>query len=254
MTRSRKWPPQPDPQSRGSPSRHPTHRLHDAADFLQPGRRRLENLFVKHPEGGVGGRAGPGAVPGRLPPPLGGERRDGGHAAAGQQEERERHPGHVEVRHHALRSGGDCRPAPDAGPWRTAPEPALSGPFSRGSASPAQDALMRRRPLLGTLAGLASSAALPAAAGDDDDEDDHERARAAAEAGRIRPLAELLAGVERRFVGRVVETELDDDDDDGRRWTYRFKLLPPSGRVYRVEVDAATGAVVGTRGPVQERR
>ncbi len=115
---------------------------------------------------------------------------------------------------------------------------------------------MRRR-FLGILAGLVLSAALPAAADDDDDEDDdHERARAAAEAGRIRPLAQLLAEVERRYVGQVVETELDDDDDDddGRRWTYKFKLLPPSGRMYRVEVDAATGAVVGTRGPVQERR
>ena len=111
-----------------------------------------------------------------------------------------------------------------------------------------------RRSLLGALAGLALSAALPAAA-DDDDDDDHERARAAAEAGRIRPLAQLLAEVERRYVGQVVETELDDDDDDhGRRWTYKFKLLPPSGRMYRVEVDAATGAVLGTKGPVQERR
>ena len=113
---------------------------------------------------------------------------------------------------------------------------------------------MRRR-FLAALAGLVLSAALPAAADDDDDEDDdHERARAAAEAGRIRPLAQLLAEVERRYVGQVVETELDDDDDDGGRWTYKFKLLPPSGRMYRVEVDAATGAVLGTKGPAQERR
>ncbi len=113
---------------------------------------------------------------------------------------------------------------------------------------------MRRR-FLATLAGLVLSAALPAAADDDDDDDendDHERARRAAETGRIRPLAQLLAEVERRFVAKVVETELDDDD--GRRWTYKFKLLPPSGRMYRVEVDAATGAVVATRGPVQDRR
>ena len=94
--------------------------------------------------------------------------------------------------------------------------------------------------------------ALPALA----DGDDHERARAAVEAGRIRPLVRLLADVEQRYVGQVVETELDDDDDDdkGRRWTYKFKLLPPSGRMYRVEIDAATGAVLGTKGPVQERR
>ena len=106
-----------------------------------------------------------------------------------------------------------------------------------------------RRALLAALAGLVLLPALPAAA-----DDDHERARAAVEAGSIRPLVQLLADVEQRYVGQVVETELDDDDDKGRRWIYKFKLLPPSGRMYRVEVDAATGAVLGTKGPVQERR
>jgi uncharacterized membrane protein YkoI len=107
---------------------------------------------------------------------------------------------------------------------------------------------MRRR-LFAALATLALLPAGPAGA-----DDDHERARRAVEAGRIRPLAQLLAEVERRFVGQVVETDLDDDDDDDGRWTYSFKLLPPSGRMYRVDLDAATGAVLRTKGPVQERR
>jgi uncharacterized membrane protein YkoI len=105
-----------------------------------------------------------------------------------------------------------------------------------------------KRHLLVTLVGLAMIAALPAAADDDDDQD---RARAAVEAGQIRPLAQLLGEVERRYVGQVVETELEHDDG---RWTYKFKLLPASGRLYRVVVDGATGAVVSTRGPAQERR
>ncbi|TDH64264.1 hypothetical protein E2C06_02690 [Dankookia rubra] len=105
---------------------------------------------------------------------------------------------------------------------------------------------MRRQILAAALLGLLAAPA--ARAGDDD----HERARHAVEAGRILPLVRLLAEIERRFVGQVVETELDDDDDD--RWTYEFKLLPPSGRMYKVELDAATGAVIGTKGPVQERR
>jgi uncharacterized membrane protein YkoI len=104
---------------------------------------------------------------------------------------------------------------------------------------------MRRQLLAAALLGLL---AVPAARADDDD---HERARRAVEAGRILPLVRLLAEIERRFVGQVVETELDDDDE---RWTYEFKLLPPSGRMYKVELDAATGAVIGTKGPVQERR
>lgn len=44
---------------------------------------------------------------------------------------------------------------------------------------------------------------------------DHERARAALAAGEIRPLAELLAEVQRRYVGRVIETELERE---GERW------------------------------------
>lgn len=79
---------------------------------------------------------------------------------------------------------------------------------------------------------------------------DHERARAALEAGEIRPLSDLLAEVERRFRGRVIEAELQRDDG---QWFYEFKILPQNGRVFDVELDAATGALMGSRGPVQER-
>jgi uncharacterized membrane protein YkoI len=103
---------------------------------------------------------------------------------------------------------------------------------------------MRRR----FLSGLAMLAIMPATALADDD---HDRARAAVEAGEIRPLTQLLTEVERRFIGQVVDTELDRDDD---RWIYNFKLLPPSGRMYRVQVDARTGVVLRTHGPAQERR
>lgn len=70
------------------------------------------------------------------------------------------------------------------------------------------------------------------------------------EAGQIRPLAEVLAEAERRFRGRVIEAELERDDDN---WLYELKILPPNGRMFVVELDAATGAVLRTRGPVQAR-
>lgn len=104
---------------------------------------------------------------------------------------------------------------------------------------------MRRFLLLQAVLLLAAPAARA------DDRRDHERARAALAAGEIRPLAALLAEVERRYVGVVIETELERDDG---RWIYEFKLLPPSGRVFQVKIDAATGAVIRTRGPAQERR
>lgn len=80
---------------------------------------------------------------------------------------------------------------------------------------------------------------------------DHDRARAALAAGEIRPLAVLLAEVERRWIGEVIETELEHEDG---HWVYEFLLLPPSGRMYKLELDARTGALLKSRGPVQERR
>jgi uncharacterized membrane protein YkoI len=82
-------------------------------------------------------------------------------------------------------------------------------------------------------------------------ERDHERARAALESGEIRPLSVLLAEIEARFDGRVIETELEREDG---RWTYEFTLLPPSGRLFELVVDAATGEVLKTKGPVRLRQ
>jgi uncharacterized membrane protein YkoI len=100
------------------------------------------------------------------------------------------------------------------------------------------------------LIAFATTALLAAPAGAAQDRRDHERARAALEAGQIRPLSDLLAEVERRFRGRVIEAELDRDDG---QWLYEIKILPPNGRVFIVELDAATGALLRSRGPVQER-
>lgn len=109
---------------------------------------------------------------------------------------------------------------------------------------------MRARSLLPILALLlAAGSGGPSALARD--REDHDRARAAMQAGQIRPLAELLAEIERRYVGQVIETELDREDG---RWIYQFKLLPPTGHVFELEVDAATGTVLDTDGPVQERR
>ena len=174
----------------------------------------------------------------REPRPLGPQRQHRRHRAAGEEEEAEAehrridhgHGGYLPVGHSMT-----CFSHPLA-------EPGLSRPFSRGSASAPQPRAMLRRSLLALLL-------LPLAARADDD--DQDRARAAVERGEIRPLSRILAELERRFVGQVVDTVLDRDDG---RWVYEFKLLPPSGRMYRVKMDAATGAVIETRGPVQERR
>ncbi|MBS7810613.1 PepSY domain-containing protein [Roseococcus pinisoli] len=104
---------------------------------------------------------------------------------------------------------------------------------------------MSRR-LLSSLAVLLLLTA-PAVA---QDRRDHERARAALEAGQIRPLSELLSEVERRYHGRVIEAELELEDG---QWQYEIKILPPNGRIFTVELDATTGGLLRSRGPVQER-
>ena len=106
---------------------------------------------------------------------------------------------------------------------------------------------MSRRILLAAAAAILLQAPTPAPA---HGRGDQERARAALAAGEIRPLAEILAAVERRYVGRVIEVELERRDD---RWVYDLKLLPPSGRLFQLHLDAATGALIRSRGPVQER-
>ncbi|MFC7556852.1 PepSY domain-containing protein [Pseudoroseomonas wenyumeiae] len=71
------------------------------------------------------------------------------------------------------------------------------------------------------------------------------------EAGQIRPLAEVMASVEQRFIGKVVNIGLDRDQG---RWLYHFKVLPGSGLIYKLTIDAASGNVVRSHGLVQERR
>ncbi|MDX2101751.1 MAG: peptidase [Alphaproteobacteria bacterium] len=80
---------------------------------------------------------------------------------------------------------------------------------------------------------------------------DHERARAALAVGDIRPLATLLIEVERQYHGVVLDAELERKDG---RWVYELHLLPSSGRVFELILDARTGAVLRSRGPVEVRR
>ncbi|MGR3379261.1 PepSY domain-containing protein [Salipiger abyssi] len=87
------------------------------------------------------------------------------------------------------------------------------------------------------LALLLCCLALPALA----DRDDHDRARRALEAGEILPLSQILTAAEAARPGRVIEVELDRDDG---LWRYELELITPGGRLYEMEIDAATGTVL----------
>jgi uncharacterized membrane protein YkoI len=73
---------------------------------------------------------------------------------------------------------------------------------------------------------------------------EQDRARAALQAGQVLPLATVLARLEREQAGQVLEVELEHEDG---RWIYEVKLLQAGGRLMKLELDAATGAVLKRR-------
>jgi len=73
------------------------------------------------------------------------------------------------------------------------------------------------------------------------DDDGQDRARRALQAGEILPLSDILAAAEAARTGRVIELELERDDG---RWIYELELVTPEGRLYEMEIDAATATVL----------
>jgi uncharacterized membrane protein YkoI len=73
---------------------------------------------------------------------------------------------------------------------------------------------------------------------------DHDRARDAVQAGQVLPLKTVLERLEREHPGQVLEVELERDDG---RWIYDVKLLQAGGRLVKLELDAASGAVLKRR-------
>ena len=75
------------------------------------------------------------------------------------------------------------------------------------------------------------------------DDDDQKTAREALEAGKIRPLMELLEKVESAYQGKILEVELESEDsdsnDDEEMLVYEIKLLTPQGNVVKLSFDAS---------------
>lgn len=82
-----------------------------------------------------------------------------------------------------------------------------------------------------TLAVLALSAVGVSAHADSD----HDKARTALLAGRIQPLTEVLRVVSEKHPGRVIEVELEDENN---QWIYEIKVLSPEGFLIKLEVNA----------------
>ncbi|MGE3771744.1 MAG: PepSY domain-containing protein [Gammaproteobacteria bacterium] len=61
--------------------------------------------------------------------------------------------------------------------------------------------------------------------------------------GKIVALGAIVAEINARWPGRVIETELERDD--GGRYVYEIELLGDDGHVYEFEYDAGSGQRLG---------
>lgn len=94
--------------------------------------------------------------------------------------------------------------------------------------------------LLVVLAALAVGASWSIA---DDDQ------KSAPLPGEVAPLRELLAHVQTKYPGRILEVELEQEEyGDKDIWIYEIKILSLKGRVYELEYDAHTLELLDTEG------
>lgn len=112
----------------------------------------------------------------------------------------------------------------------------------------AHHAPRRSRPAAVVLLALLATTAAAPSYGDDD----HMRARAARQAGEIRPLTEIIAAVQRDNPGEIVAVELEHERG---RWIYEVKILTPQGEIRRLDYDARSAErLTGPRPPRSEHR
>lgn len=70
---------------------------------------------------------------------------------------------------------------------------------------------------------------------------DHDEARRLQASGAILPLAQILAGIRDQYPGRILEAELDWEDE---RYVYEIEYLGPEGHVWELSIDAASGELL----------
>lgn len=76
-------------------------------------------------------------------------------------------------------------------------------------------------------------------------DDDWRKLHKEVQAGRIKPLSDILDNLAKDWVGQVVD--VDYEQKRGRQ-IYEIELLGSEGQVVEFEVDAATGELIGIEG------
>jgi uncharacterized membrane protein YkoI len=99
----------------------------------------------------------------------------------------------------------------------------------------------RRAIFLAMASCLAASGVVRAGSSDLRDRGDHDRARVAFQQSQIRSLNELMAQLRSDLGGELIEVELKNKSGT---YFYKFKVLPPDGRIGELAVDSATGKII----------
>jgi len=76
-------------------------------------------------------------------------------------------------------------------------------------------------------------------------DDDWRKLHKEVQAGRIKPLSDILDSLAKDWVGQVVD--VDYEQKRGRQ-IYEIELLGSEGQVVEFEIDAATGELIGIEG------
>jgi uncharacterized membrane protein YkoI len=71
---------------------------------------------------------------------------------------------------------------------------------------------------------------------------DHDEIKQLRETGQILPMGEVMASAQSVQPGQLVEAELEREDGV---YLYEIKILAADGTVHKLELDAATGEVLG---------
>ena len=99
---------------------------------------------------------------------------------------------------------------------------------------------MKTRSVLLVLLGSALACAAALAPGAHADNDD-KRIRRLQGSGEILPLEQIFNRARAVKQGRIVDTDLDEDDG---RLVYEIELLDARGRVWEMKLDARTGKLI----------
>jgi uncharacterized membrane protein YkoI len=90
------------------------------------------------------------------------------------------------------------------------------------------------------LAAALLVAAAPLARARDHDDRRRDDMRRAVEAGEIRSLADIIAGVRGQLPGEIAGVEIEREDG---HWIYEFRVIDGKGRLFEVYIDARSGTI-----------